>query len=552
MKPTFLLIVSLIAFPLAAATAQVGPVDDSGVVDEEAAEQVEEFTANLSINRDFGGDPIDMRLSDAVARGIENNLQLQVERFDPLISYENQEGSWGSFDPNFFMDGGYTSAKDPNTNVLTGSGDLRNKTYRTDGRTGVDTLVPWLGASVSLEFNSEKTDTSNFGSFTAIKPVYESGATVTGTIPLLRGLIWNEPWTRVKTSQSLYSGSRQNFKRDLMDVVQFIETAYWSVVAQKQSVRVAEKSLETALSLLDQTKTQYEVGVKSRVEVVEAEAGVASREFDLIRALNLYRRAQDDLIDSVLGTQLTPGSRLEIIPADDPENYVTYQIDITEATGKAFRNRPELKEAAYEIERQEFELKFAKNQRLPQLDIQGSYGIRGIRGDDTGLIPGANNPYDGSYSDTFDDWFSSQGGREFVVRGVVSIPIGNVGARHTVSRQQLELRKLNTRLVQLRQSIILEVRDSTRNLESAQEGIEAANRRKIAAAEQLRAERVRLEYGESTPFRVLEREEDLVEAENEWILALFTYRRSVVDLHRAQGTILTQRNIVVDQAATLR
>ena len=121
-----------------------------------------------------------------------------------------------------------------------------------------------------------------------------------------------------------------------------------------------------------------------------------------------------------------------------------------------------------------------------------------------------------------------------------------------ISRRNLELRRSKATLTQLRQQIILEVRDGARDLQSAQEGIEAAERRRLAAAEQLRAERVRLEYGESTPFNVLLREEDLVEAENEKILALFTYRKSVVDLHRAQGTILEARNILVQEAARLR
>ena len=114
------------------------------------------------------------------------------------------------------------------------------------------------------------------------------------------------------------------------------------------------------------------------------------------------------------------------------------------------------------------------------------------------------------------------------------------------------LRRAKTSLAQLKQQIILQVRNGARNLASAQEGIEAANRRVAAASEQLRAERVRLEYGESTPFRVLQKESDLVEAENEKITALYTYRKSVVDLHRAQGTTLLSRNIVVEEAAPLR
>ena len=99
---------------------------------------------------------------------------------------------------------------------------------------------------------------------------------------------------------------------------------------------------------------------------------------------------------------------------------------------------------------------------------------------------------------------------------------------------------------------MLEVRLAARNLSAAQEGIEASKRRVDAAAEQLRAEKIRLEYGESTPFDVLLRERDLVAAETEKIFAFRVYRTSVTDLDRCQGTILQNRNIAIDQVGRLR
>ena len=51
---------------------------------------------------------------------------------------------------------------------------------------------------------------------------------------------------------------------------------------------------------------------------------------------------------------------------------------------------------------------------------------------------------------------------------------------------------------------------------------------------------------------MLEREQDLVEAESERIGAQRVYHTSVADLEHAQGTILGSRNIVVDQASPLR
>jgi outer membrane protein TolC len=137
-------------------------------------------------------------------------------------------------------------------------------------------------------------------------------------------------------------------------------------------------------------------------------------------------------------------------------------------------------------------------------------------------------------------------------RGRFSIPIPNTSARSTVSKTELELSRAQTVKKRLEQNIILEVRQAARNLEAAQEGIDAARDAQIAAEEQLRAERIRLEYGESTPFDVLQREEDLVDRENQLIGAFQAYRTSVTALDRAQGTILRNRNIRIDGVGVLR
>src|SRR5262249_29876441 len=151
-------------------------------------------------------------------------------------------------------------------------------------------------------------------SIQSLSPQYETGLTANVTLPLLRDFLWNQPWLLVKTSTNLQGRAYEDFRTRLMDIVQQIESNYWNLIATQESLRVANKSLESRMTLLDQTKAQYDVGVVSRVEVVEAEAGVAERDFNRITAENLYRRAQDNLIDVVLGPNLTPDSSLEIEP----------------------------------------------------------------------------------------------------------------------------------------------------------------------------------------------------------------------------------------------
>jgi outer membrane protein TolC len=496
-----------------------------------------------------------LSLRDAVAMGIENNLNIQVERFSPLIADEDAAIAWSAYDPVGSGSINYYSLYEPPSNAF--SGGERVKTFQGGGQLGLQGLVPYLGASLGLSFDIyEVKNTSPFATYT---PTYNSGLEVTASVPLLKNLIWNEPWTLVKSSEIVYEASVEVFRTNLMDVVQTIENAYWNLVAMAEQARVARKSLETAESLLDQVQIQYDVGVVSKVQVVEAEAGVAERQVDVIRQDNFYQRAQDLLINAVLGPHLTASSRLQNQPTDDPADYVEYEIDVDEASQNAFSNRPELQAALKEIERQEIRLKFARNQWLPEFNVEGAYSVSGLRGKgqptpNFSPPPAYNdNPDTGDgIGDTFADWGTERGGQEFTIAGVLRFPLGNIRGRHGLSRAKLELRRAKTREQRLRQSIILEVRNGARNLNSAQQGILAAERRRLAAAEQLRAERIRLEYGEATPFDVLLRDRDLVDAESQQIGALQLYRTSQVDLQRAQGTILQTHNIVVEEASTLR
>jgi outer membrane protein len=497
-----------------------------------------------------------LSLDESIQLALQNNLDVEIQRFTPLIAGEQETEAWGAYDPEFFAEFGYSDTENPSSFTLEGQELTIGDSY--DGFGGIRGLLPYLGSEYSFQFNGERTTLNNV--FQTLSPEYRSSFSLTVTQPLLRGLIWNEAWTRVKTSRIRYDESLENFRRRVMDTVQEVEDAYWNLIATSEQKRVAQKSLETAKALLDQTETQYEVGVVSKVEVVEAEAGVADRDFNLIVADNRYRTAQDRLINLVLGTGLTADSALRIEPTDPPKDYVTYHVDAEEATQRAFERRPELKIADDAIERQKLELRFAKNERLPSLDFQFTYGNRGLAGKqnpnlidiNTGLPALPGSVPEGTYGDTVDDFLTDSAADQISARALLTIPFTNTAARSKVSQGELALRRTSVEKRRLQQDIILEVRKAVRDLESSQEGIEAAQRASEASAEQLRAERIRLEYGESTPFDVLLREEDFVTAESREIEAIRLYRTSVTGLSRAQGSILANRNIAIDEISAVQ
>ncbi len=485
-----------------------------------------------------------LTLDEALALAVKHNLGVEVARYEPQISEQDMEGAWGAYDPVFGLNAGYGRTETPNTFTLNQVGSLRDRT--TDGGASLNGMLPYIGASLGVEFETARlVSNSTIESF---RPRYNSSVFLTAKIPLLRGLIWNEPWTQVKVTKLGYASSVDDFREAVMDISESTINAYWTLVANQEQHGVALKSLETALALLDQTQTQYEVGVVSKVEVFEAEAGVADREFNLIVARNRFENSEDDLVDAVLGRELKATMHFRIQPADDPENYEARDVNVEHAIATAFANLPELQTADRIIEQRKLQLKFAKNTRLPQFDVDVRYGYVNVSGEErpTPFNPNPVTLRSSGYNKSYDDLFSEDGFENYSVRGIFSIPIPNRTARHNVIKSEIELRRARTRKARTKQDVILSVRSAARGITASSRGIQAAERRRLAAEEQLRAERIRLEHGESTPFEVLQRESDLVDAESQKIGALQAYRAAEARLERAQGTILDTYRIHVD------
>ena len=519
----------------------------------EAADNLASLPADLQPGARIVRDGRPLGIAEAVALSIQNNLQVEVQRYEPLIAEADSEGSWGAYDPTISADVAYDVTKNPNTSSFGGNVDQSRERFQ-GGGVGVDQLIPYLGASLNFRFDGASNRTRS--PFTSLNPQYDSSFFMSARVPLARNLIWNEAWTNVKVQEISYRRSNQTFRTSLMDNVLLTVDSYWNLVAARDQVGVAQKSLETARALLDQTQTQYEVGVVSKVEVVEAEAGVADREFNLIRTANVYRNAQDQVIAIVLGREFAASTSFQFAPTEDPASYQPRRIDVEGSVREAFIRRPELQVEDRLIEAGKIDLKFAKNQRLPQIDLEMRYGFVGVGGDGqaTPGFGGTPNPSPGtsSFSDSTNDFFSGDGADNYRVQGTFSIPIPNTAARKRVVRSEFELRRSKSRRLRLEQDIILEVRAASRLLVASAQGIGAAERRRLAAEEQLRAERIRLEHGESTPFEVLQRETDFVDAESQKIAALQTYRSAEAGLERAQGTILNTLQIVVEDARELK
>jgi outer membrane protein TolC len=359
--------------------------------------------------------------------------------------------------------------------------------------------------------------------------------------------------------------SEEVFRQTLTDLVSQVETGYWALSAARSQVAVAQKSLKTARDLLEQTRVQQQVGVVSRVAVTQAEAGVAERELNMILAENQAAAAQDTLLDAILAPTAEVLAERQVLP--DPPTFQQYEANLEQATKEALARRPELAQSQLTVDDAEVMLSLASNQALPRFDLVAGYTMRGLSGtpklfdetlagqnelfdamNDPNYVPSGRlgQPATGDFGDSLDsskDFFRSAGNQGFSALGRVEIPIGNTTARSVETQRSIELRRAQTRLKRQRQAIILDVRNAVRNIQSSERAVEAAKRLEASATEQLRAEQERLRLGDSTPFQVLQFEEDLAEAERQLIDALRGHRNAITALERSKGTLLEARGI---------
>jgi outer membrane protein TolC len=486
------------------------------------------------------GGEVRLTLHDVTALAVAQNLDLEIARAQPQIAREIEDQAHGAFDPVGFGEYRFDHTEEPFASpvqdVFAGAAvssvDNDIWTYQS----GLAGILP-IGINYSSTYLFTRTDSTS--AFDALERAYRPRWVSTATLPLLRDLIYNEANVAVKRTDILRRLSDERFRQVLMDTLVGAETAYWNLAARRADEAVAAKSLETARDLLEQVRVQYEVGVVSKVNVSQAMAGEAERDFEHVIRKNFARKAQDDLLDLIARPDLEQYQATRVV-TEDPA-FVDYEVNEAAAVGRALELRPELAQAQRNVEDAELQLKFARNQRLPRLDVTGGYTLTGLSGP---VKEGGTQTVPTGWWSADDEFFNASGNHGWTLGGRVEIPIGNRSASNRVTQREIELRRSLSALKRQEQDIILEVREAARNLRSTIEGLQAAERRRVAQEESLRAEQERLRLGDSTPFQVLEFEEDLAEAERQEIFALQGYRNSITAIERAQGTLLETRGVV--------
>lgn len=487
---------------------------------------------------------IQLTLEEALEIALRRNLGLAIQRLARQQFRLGVDQARGIFDLRL---GGFTQWSESSSATASA---LEGAAVRQDEQQifnlGLAQLTP-IGGDLSLDFNNSRLKTNS--AFFDLNPSYNVGLDLTYNLPLLRnfGPLATKRGILVARVQS--AGNLAFFEAQVVTLIQSVENGYWDLVEAIEQLGVAEEGLRLAEELHRRNQVQVEVGTLPPLELVQSEANIATRQEEIIRARTAVGDAADRL-RLLLNVEQGPAWEMEIVPTTDPGTEAV-DISLAQAIETALQERPELAQQELEVERLTIEDKFFRNQTRPRLDMGLSYGLTGVGGELLTEDPDTGEPVSvpGGWSDAFDQ-VKDADFDNWSVSLTFAYPLQNRSAKVQSMIASLDLESGRTRLNEIEQQVITEVRTAVRGVTAALQQIESAGVSRRLQERNLDAEQKRYENGMSTSFQVTQIQEDLTLAKSREVTAIASYRRALTEYHRAVGKLLEETGVVLMEPAT--
>ena len=363
------------------------------------------------------------------------------------------------------------------------------------------TAAPYVDAS---KINLPEIGLSSFPGVTLPRSIgpfsyFDARAAVTQTL-----FDWKSVNATRAASQSLKSAA-YTFKdaRDL--VVLAVGYVYLQAIADEARIETAEAQVKTAQALYDQAADQINAGTSPDIDGLRTKVELQNRQQQLIQAKNNLA-IQKLTVARVIG--LAPGQEFEFTDKSPYQAIEATSVD--EVLGRAYASRSDFQAAMRDVRAAEFARKAAVAGYLPSLSFNADYGLAG------------SHP---STATSVAD-----------VRGTLSIPIFQGGSVHAdVLQADARLEQSRERLENLRAQIDSDVRAALLNLQSSADQVNVARSNIDLAEETLVQSRDRFSAGVTDTVEVVQSEEAVASAHEQYISSLYNYNYAKISLVRALG-----------------
>ena len=492
-------------------------------------------TAHAQTNSAASADqPATLRLTldDAVRRAVENNPELAIVRLGVDVDSARVGESRGAFAPMFSTTLGRSSSATPPSNLFVGDRGVNVDDLFSS--TGIRQRLPWGSGTWSLSWDTARTTTNN--PISSFDPSLQSGFQIAFSQPLFKDRAIDPARLQYIVAKRNVESSDLRFREAVVQTVAAVKQAYWTLKASLANVTVQQRSLELAQELARENKVRVGAGQNPPLDVVQAEAEVAQRRENLIRARTLAADAEDSLRSLIVDPADAAFWSVHLDPAESPTP-VNAPPDVEGAVARAINERYDIARAGQELANARTNVDFFHNQRLPDVRLETSYRGNGLGGTQflrsggfPGLVTGTRNL---GFGDSLGQIFSN----DFPTWSVgltVSYPLGHSYETAGLVQAQVESRQAAQRIASLRIQAVETVRRAGRQIQSTAERVDAARAGATLAEERLQSEQRRYEVGLSTTFLVTQAQRDLLEAEVNLLQTTLDYESAVVSFEAVQ------------------
>jgi outer membrane protein TolC len=303
----------------------------------------------------------------------------------------------------------------------------------------------------------------------------------------------------LKSSQATYKDAR-----DL--VILSVGYTYLQAIADEARVETADAQVKTAQALYDQASDQVNAGTSPAIDGLRAQVELKTRQQQLIQSKNDFA-IEKLTLSRVIG--LAPGQQFELADKSPYEPFGGMTVD--DALKRAYESRSDFQAALADVRSAEYSRKAAGAGYLPSFNVSADYGL-------AGTYPGVrtHGVFDG--------------------RGTLTIPIFQGGRVHgDILEADARLEQSRQRLENLRAQIDADVRTALLNIESGEEQVAVARSNIDLADQTLAQARDRFRAGVTDTVEVVQAQEAVASAHENYISSLYSDNFAKISLARALG-----------------
>jgi outer membrane protein TolC len=481
-------------------------------------------------------------LEECILGALKNNLKLAAEVLGPEMDSFAVRQANEIFIPKLSVNYGQDSLSSASYSFIQAADQIatKDKSYSTS----LSQLIP-TGARIGVSLRSFQQNTNQ--SFLTINPLYGSTLTFDLSQPLLRDFGFKMTRRQIIIAQYGLDISENQLRQTLLNTIYSVEEAYWNLVYSRENLRVQRESLELARELLAKNKRELEVGMIPPLDLLSAQAEVASREADILQAEAGVKDSQD-VLRTLINFPREKGSPAPVLVPSDRPKTEPVATNLDEANQTALANRPDLASLRVDLKSKGLNLSYARNQLLPNLSLRASYWSPGYSG--TELIYENGDPLTGHVIGTIPHGASLAlkdavhfKYKNWSVGLTLDIPLESAFSRAQYAQARLDSRQSLLLLRDQEQQVELEVQTVLRAVDTNYKRTLAYKAARELAEEKLKAEEKKLAAGLSTNYTVLQQQRDLATARSNEVKALTDYNLSLARMAKALGTTLKDKNI---------